>query len=64
MNLAQYYAKNVSIHTDIGTMFSGKVTDYIYPDENENGKESIVIRCADGSLVEFYEEDIVSIRFL
>ncbi len=38
--------------------FSGVVTEYFYPDENESGKECIVIDSLSGYPVEFYEEDI------
>ena len=41
-----------------GTAFSGVVTEYFYPEENESGKESIVIDSSSGAPVEFYEEDI------
>ena len=43
-------------------VFLGKVNDYFYPDDNENGKESIVVDTIDGSAVEFYEENIKAIK--
>jgi len=38
------------------------VTDYFFPDEKENGKDSIVSPTVDGSLVELFQEDISSIK--
>ena len=64
MNLSSFYGKKVEITTRNGLAFSGKVSDYIYPEDNENEKESIVIDAEDGSLVEFYDEDILSIRIM
>lgn len=42
--------------------FDGVVTDYFHPDENETGKESIVIDSSNGSAIEFYEDDIKEIE--
>lgn len=62
MKLKQFYNKKVNIVSNDGTAFSGVVTDYFYPDENESGKESIVIDSSRGKYVEFYEEDIKTIE--
>lgn len=58
MKLRQFYNKKVNIVSKEGTAFSGVVTEYFYPEENESGKESIVIDSSSGAPVEFYEEDI------
>ena len=58
MKLKQFYNKKVNIVTKEGIAFSGVVTEYFYPEENESGKESIVIDSSSGNPVEFYEEDI------
>lgn len=64
MNLKDFYGENVKINAKNGLAFSGEVSEYIYPEDNENGKESIIIDAEDGSLVEFYDEDIASIRII
>ena len=58
MKLKRFYNKKVNIVTKEGIAFSGVVTEYFYPEENESGKESIVIDSSSGNPVEFYEEDI------
>lgn len=58
MKLKRFYNKKVNIVTKEEIAFSGVVTKYFYPDENESGKESIVIDSSSGYPVEFYEEDI------
>ena len=64
MGLNDYYGQTVHIVSTNGKEFEGKVTDYFYPEDNENGKESIAIDNEDGTIVEFYEEDITSIVVL
>ena len=58
MKLRQFYNKKVNIVSKEGIVFSGVVTEYFYPEENESGKESIVIDSSSGAPVEFCEEDI------
>lgn len=62
MKLKQLFNKKVNIVSNNRTTFSGVVTEYFYPDENESGKESIVIDCSGGDVIEFYEEDILTIE--
>ncbi len=62
MKLKEFYNKRVNIVSNDGTAFSGVVTDYFHPEENESGKESIVIDSSGGECVEFYEEDIKTIE--
>lgn len=64
MKLKQFYNKKVNIVSNDGTRFSGIVTDYFHPDENESGKESIVIDSTNGDAVEFYEKDIKTIKIV
>lgn len=68
MNLKQYDGKNVRIVDIEGEIFEGHVTDYIYPDEDDTGLESIIIDCTKGKLngkgVEFWEKDIKSIEVI
>ena len=62
MKLKEFYNKKVNIVTNEGTTFSGVVTEYFYPEDNESGKESIVIDSTNGDCVEFYEDDIKTIE--
>ena len=62
MNLINYYGKRVKIIADNNAVFYGTVNDYIYPENNEEGKESIIVDTSDGSAIEFYEEHIKAIE--
>ena len=42
MDLKKYYEKNIIIIEE-GTMFNGFVDEYIYPEDNENGKRDYCI---------------------
>jgi hypothetical protein len=64
MNLISYYGKKVKIIADNNSVFYGTVNDYIYPESNEEGKESIIIDTINGSAIEFYEEHIKSIEIV
>lgn len=61
MELQSYYNKNVTIIDIDGQTFAGVVSDYFFADENESGKESIVLESKDGDLVEFTENEIKEI---
>lgn len=58
MELKSFYGKNVNIISCDGRLFCGIVNDYFFPDDNESGRESIVIDTFDGDIIEFTEEDI------
>jgi len=71
MDLKKYAGKRVKITTKNPTaVFIGPLDDYIWPEDNENGKESVIIVCEEGSYftkgtsVEFYESDIYKIEIL
>lgn len=49
MKLKRFYNKKVNIITKEGIAFSGVVTEYFYPEENESGKESMVIDSSSGN---------------
>lgn len=49
MKLKRFYNKKVNIVTKEEIAFSGVVTEYFYPEENESGKESIVIDSSSGN---------------
>ena len=68
MKLIDYENKKVRI-TDIDDqVFEGKVTDYVYPEDDESNAESIIIDCEKGpftgNLVEFWEKDIKTIQII
>lgn len=68
MNLIEYEGKNVKIIDTKERVWEGKVTDYIYPEDNEPEVESIIIKCKvgrfPGKLIEFTGLDIESIEVL
>lgn len=64
MNLLDFYDCYVDITGKDGRSGIGKVSDYVYPEDNENGKESIVVDFPDGTAQEFYEEDIERIAVI
>ena len=63
MDLKQYYEKYVIITAINGETFIGLVDDYFFPEDNENGEESIVVTTSDG-LVEFTSNDIEKITII
>ena len=64
MDLKKYYEKDVIISDFGGNAFYGYIDEYIYPEDNENGKESIIIKTNSGAFVEFTENDIAFIQEL
>lgn len=64
MSLNQYFDKYVIIITDDGKAFTGLVDDYIYPEDNENNLESIVLKTQKGNLYEFTNDDIETIEII
>ncbi len=64
MKLIEFERKNVKIITPENGVFTGFVEDYIYPEDNENEKESIIICTQDNRYIEFYEEHIKTIKIL
>ena len=62
MNLVDFCGENVKITAVNGNVYTGVVEDYIYPEDNENGKESIIVATTSKDIVEFYENDIFSIE--
>ena len=63
MSLQRFYNKKVCVVTFYGEKIVGKVDEYIFPDDNDNGIESIVIKEAlCGDLVEVYKNNIKSIQ--
>ena len=64
MSIGIYSGKNVIITNTEGKEFKGYVCDYFYPDENESGKESIILDCTTGAAIEFFPEDISNVTIL
>ncbi len=65
MNLIEYCGKIVRI-TDIkNRVWEGRVTDYVYPEDNDPEIESLIIKCDVGSFpgksVEFTKPEILFI---
>ena len=64
MSLKEYYGHTVKILADNGEVFCGVISDYFFPDDNENNLESIVLRTSKGHLIEFKEKDIEVIAII
>lgn len=65
MNLKDFWEKKVVIQAKNNRIFRGEITDYIYPEDNENEKESIILEPINGgNPIEFYENDIKEIQIL
>ena len=45
-------------------MFNGIVDDYFFPEDNESGLESIVVKTGSGDFYEFTEETIEEITVI
>lgn len=63
MELKQFYNKKVHIVDSSGKEWEGFVDTYTYPEDNESGNESIIVKTSDIS-VEFEENDIKSIEIV
>ncbi len=65
MKLINYENKKVKIIDDQGGFWKGIVTDYIYPEDNDSGVESIILKCDvgkyPGKFIEFTAKEITSI---
>lgn len=65
MDLSKYDDKLVVIVDIDNQIFRGNVTDYFYPDDNDDGKEGIAINDRQrGRLIEFNEDDIKTIEII
>lgn len=61
MMLKMLYGKDVMIDTIGGQVFIGRVVDYFFPEDNENGKESIILKIGENAHIEVTEETIEKI---
>lgn len=65
MNLREYEGKKVIIESTNRKIYRGIINDYVYPEDNENGKESIIIDATNYDYpMEFYVEDIKTIEII
>ena len=64
MSLKSYCGKKVNIVDTDGHEFEGIVDDYFFPEDNESGLESIVIKTGSGDFYEFTEETIEEITVM
>ncbi|MDO4670220.1 MAG: hypothetical protein Q4A67_01980 [Aerococcus sp.] len=65
MDLGQYEGQFVFIVGTNNKAFRGLVTNYFYPEDNEDGKESIAINDSRyNNLIEFNEDDIKTIKII
>lgn len=63
MNLKKFWEHSVVIQSKNKKVFRGEINEYVYPEDNENGKESIILDPINGgNAIEFYENDIKSIQ--
>lgn len=62
MKLKSFYGKKIHIIDNEGNEFVGTINDYIFPEDNENHKESIIVDLENGEAWEFYENDIKTIE--
>ncbi len=61
MSLKEYYEENVTIVTVSGVIFRGFVDDYVFPEDNEDGEESIILNTKNGEYLEFNKDTIKEI---
>ena len=64
MSLLAFYDKTVRIHSCDGKVFFGVISDYFYPDDNDDNVESIILETKSGELYEFKQSDIQEIRVI
>ena len=62
MTLKSFYGKQVTVVCDHGQTFSGVVDDYFFPEDNEIGEESIILKITSSELVEFTASEIDEIK--
>ena len=59
--LEKFFGKDVIIITEDNETFYGVVDDYIFPEDNEDNKESIILSTPKHELIEFKESEITII---
>lgn len=64
MDLKKFFGKEVSIQASNGLLFCGIINDYLFPEDNNRGIESIILETYSGDLIEFSNFDIISISII
>ena len=65
MKLREFEGKFVKIRLKDGTEHEGRVTDFIFAEDNNPQNYSIIVEESnnnDGQFIEFYEDDIETIK--
>lgn len=62
MTLKSFYGKRVTVVCDNEQTFRGVVDDYFFPEDNENGEESIILKTSDYEFIEFTSSEINEIK--
>ena len=61
LSLRSFFGKKVTIIDENGNVFFGTVDDYFYPEDNDDGEESIVLSISDSEPIEFRRASIEKI---
>ena len=59
--LKELYGKHITIITVDNKIFHGVVDDYIFPEDNDDNKESIILATSKSEFIEFEESEIANI---
>lgn len=62
MNLMKYLDQHVEVTTTQGEIIKGIATDYMYPEDNNPQKESIIIETTNEDLIEIFTDEIKKIE--
>ncbi|WP_055079079.1 hypothetical protein [Lagierella massiliensis] len=65
MNLRKYEGENIIVELNNKKIYIGKVTDFIFAEDNNPQKNSIIIEARGcDNLVEIYEDDVKKIDIM
>jgi hypothetical protein len=59
--LKELYGKRFTIIIEDNKIFHGVVDDYIFPEDNDDNKESIILATSKSEFIEFKESKIANI---
>lgn len=59
--LKELYGKHITIITVDNKIFHGVVDDYIFPEDNDDNKESIILATSKSEFIEFEKSEIANI---
>lgn len=63
-SLSKYDGERVRIKDTDGKIWEGLVLLYDYPDDNDNGVESLTVEISSTRIYEFYPDDIAEIEVI